>query len=365
MAGANRSLLQLILELKRNYNIEPYVLIPKDNSNSLFTKTLTENEISYITARYSWFKSSKKGIKNYLYYFFNIFFYPIIAYKLKKNDFNIVHSNSSTIDIGVFLSKIKKAKHIWHLREFGFSDYNLTPFFGERFEKYIYNLPNNTFIAISKKIQENYQKIITNRKIHLIYNGIPINNKLAVHRNEKVQFCCIGLINENKNQLEILKAASILVNQYMCKNFHITFAGIEDEKYKKHLIEFIKTNQLSDYVTFLGEISNVSDFLTQMDVGLMVSINEAFGRVTIEYMLHNLAVIASNSGANPELIENKKNGLLYELHNIKDLSKAMHSLIINPIIINKLGNSGLNTAQNKFSSCNNTKCIYNLYKEIL
>lgn len=365
MAGANRSLLQLMIELKNNYNIEPYVLIPKDKSNSTFIDILAKNNIQYLVARFSWFKSSKKAIKNYLYYILNIFFYIKIAYKLKNITPDLIHSNSSTIDIGVFLSKLKKTKHIWHLREFGYSDYNLTPYFGKKYEKYIYNMPNNIFIAISKKIQSEYKRIITKREIYLIYNGLPLCNKLASHINSTIQFCCIGLINESKNQIEIIKAAKILVNRYQCKNFHITFAGIEDFSYKKLLTEYIEKNKLSNYVTFLGEIDNVSDLLINMDVGLMVSTNEAFGRVTIEYMLHNLAVIASNSGANPELIDDKINGLLYELHNIDNLSELMYSLIQKPHTIKTLSNKALISARNKFSSSSNTKSIYTLYKEIL
>ena len=34
----------------------------------------------------------------------------------------------------------------------------------------------------------------------------------------------------------------------------------------------------------------------------MLSKNEAFGRVTVEYMLQNLLVIATNTGANSELV---------------------------------------------------------------
>jgi glycosyltransferase involved in cell wall biosynthesis len=45
-----------------------------------------------------------------------------------------------------------------------------------------------------------------------------------------------------------------------------------------------------------------------MNIGLMCSRDEAFGRVTIEFMLHKMPVIASNSGANPELVINRING---------------------------------------------------------
>ena len=55
----------------------------------------------------------------------------------------------------------------------------------------------------------------------------------------------------------------------------------------------------------------------------MLSKNEAFGRVTVEYMLQNLAVIASDAGANSEIIENGVSGLLYRLGDVDDLARKM------------------------------------------
>ena len=59
------------------------------------------------------------------------------------------------------------------------------------------------------------------------------------------------------------------------------------------------------------------------DIGVVCSASEGFGRVTVEYMLSKLVVVASNSGANPELLCNGEYGLLFRTFDEKDLSLVL------------------------------------------
>ncbi len=362
MGGANRSLLQLIIELKRDYNVFPFVLVPKDGHNSNFTACLKQAQISYLQCHFYWFKGTNI-IKALIKYISNLYFYPIILFKLRNHHFDIVHSNGSVIDLGVFISKIKHTKHIWHLREFGKLDFGLKSIFGKFYEKKIYNIGGDVFIAISKRIKQEYIPIITNKKIKIIYNGIlpPNKNLYSEHNNPVIQFCCVGMLCPAKNQIEIIHAIHILKSRWNLTNFHLTFIGKEDSDYKLKMKNLIKDYNLDDYITFYKETNDVPSLLKFMDIGLMTSLNEAFGRVTIEYMMQNIAVIASNTGANTELIPNNKYGLLYSLGNIEELANKMKYLIENPQKIKTIAYNSLQYALSKFTSIQNTKQIYKLY----
>ena len=105
--------------------------------------------------------------------------------------------------------------------------------------------------------------------------------------------------------------------------------------------------------------------LANEDVGLMLSQNEAFGRVTIEYMMHGLAVIASDTGATPEILENGKIGYLYHLGDYQDLAQKMRLLIENKTKIIEFSEKGRAKALNCFSSKQNTRGIWDIYKQLL
>ena len=93
----------------------------------------------------------------------------------------------------------------------------------------------------------------------------------------------------------------------------------------------------------------------------MLSTNEGFGRTTIEYMRAGLAVIASNSGANPELITDNETGILYPTGDITALSDVMERIISDSDTRKRIADSGRDFSLSHFLSEDNTKAIYETY----
>ena len=101
-----------------------------------------------------------------------------------------------------------------------------------------------------------------------------------------------------------------------------------DKVYYQELIDIIRLHKLDNDITFTGYLNDVNNLLDKMHIGILASSNEAFGRVTIEYMLHKLVPIVKDSGANSELIKNNETGYLY--NNNKELTTIIVKLINNP-----------------------------------
>lgn len=59
---------------------------------------------------------------------------------------------------------------------------------------------------------------------------------------------------------------------------------------------------MTNQIEFLGHRSDVNQLLQDAHIAVMASRCEAFGWVTVEYMMSGLAVIVSNTGANPEIV---------------------------------------------------------------
>ena len=367
MAGANRSMLQLILELRDIYNVWPFVLYPNSEHNPL-KSLLKKNNIDGFNVDIRFFKTLNKNNNillklDYLKYIRGI---NNICDKLSQYNFNIIHSNSSVIDVGGYISSRLKVKHVWHLREFGDIDYDLYPILGNKYEIITYKNAD-AFIAISEAIKKHFNHKISIPKTYKIYNGIqlPPENNIAKHNNNIIQFICVGVIMPTKNQKEIVYAIDKIVNKYNIKNIHLTIVGIQDYSYVEGIQSYAKTHYISDYITILPETNDISGLLQKMDIGIMPSNNEAFGRVTIEYMLHNLAVIANDSGANLEIIDDKINGLIYPKNNVDKLAEKMMILIKNKKLILSLAKNGREKANNKFVSKINTMHIHSLYCNLL
>lgn len=368
LAGANRSMLQLIKELRRKYSIEPFVVFPKiEKSLKYSIRDVCQMEnIPFLEHRLTNFKKKKpiSFLKKLYYMIFNFIYVCHIYFLLRKKSFDLIHSNSSVNDTGAYLSILLRCPHIWHLREYGDLDFGLYPLLGRGYEKIVYTYADE-FIAISKSIKMHFEKVISPAKISLVYNGIKPQsaNFYSSHNSDILQLCIVGRVEENKNQLEALKALAMLKKENM-SSFHLTIVGAENIDYKKNLLAFIEQNELEDYVEFLGTRSDVPDILKRMDVGLMLSTSEAFGRVTVEYMLQNLAVVATKAGANEELIENGKTGYLYTLGNVSELESILRMLINDRIVLCKISQKGQEYALKNFVSEINSSKIYDIYKRL-
>ena len=367
LAGANRSMLQLIKELKEFYHVYIVVIGPDCNSNDVNIKTkLMEIGVSYLSAPIHFFKVLKPTKKEFLKHL-KCLFDNRNYYKLLLNDhFDFVHSNSSVIDFGAYLSKKLKCKHVWHLREFGDIDYSYYPLGGSLYERFVYQNAD-AYIAISKAIKMHFQDKVHSGRIHMIYNGIvDVDSRyVAEHKNPIIEFFCAGVLYETKNQMEILYAIDELVNGRHISGFHLTLVGIPNRDYVKKMMEYMDEKQIQPYISILEETDGIKDIAKKMDVGIMCSHNEAFGRVTIEYMLYNLIVIANNRGANPELIRDKETGYIYEAGSPKDLADKMQVIISAKQFPLKIAEAGRLAAKENYLSVFNSQKIYQLYQSLL
>lgn len=366
MAGANRSMWQLVYELKENYQVSPVVLGPNDNTTDGIKSHLAQIGVEYIDGPISFFKIPNPGIKDFAryikYLIKNFWFYK----KLKSYHFDIIHSNSSVIDFGGYLRLLLRCKHVWHFREFGDLDYNLHPIGGKMYEKFTYK-HTDAIIAISEIIARHYSAKVDEKKIHVIYNGVlDVENKYqSIHGSKQVQFFCAGILSDSKNQKEIVRAVDVLVNQYHKSGFNVTFVGRHLEPYTTELRQMINKKNLNAYISILPESDGIKEITKNMDVGIVPSHAEAFGRVTIEYQLQNLLVIGNDQGANPELIQNGKTGLIYKQADYNKLANMMQDVIENDMDWKGIAKAGMLNAKKHFLSSYNTDAIYKLYQEIL
>lgn len=366
LGGANRSMIQLILELRDRHGISPYVLIPDDDPNSPISSVLADKGIEFFVGHYRRYKEGYIPFSTKISYVKLLLNYQSIFEKLAHLKIDLVHSNSSVLDIGCFLSKKFRVKHVMHLREFGDLDFGIKSILGDYYNRMVYRHCDK-LIAISNAIYRHFMEVAPHDRIHLIYNGLPDVpiECLSKHNNDQVQFVCVGWVNENKNQLEILRAVDMLVNVHKCEQFHLTIVGPYSSDYYSVMTKFIEQSNIESYVSIVGEQRNVRDILSRMDVGITPSNSEAFGRTTVEYMLHSLAVIVNDAGANIELVPSCHVGYIYQFGVFAELALHMKNLIDNKRIISELGENGRVHAKEHFSSVKNADGVFELYCELL
>lgn len=287
---------------------------------------------------------------------------------VKARNYQIIHSNSSVIDVGSRAAKLAGVQHIWHFREFR-DFYKLKFLKGKEDSVNSIIHGRDQIVFISKKLQDYYGELKQTNRTSVIYNGVDkkyINHH--IHNNRKIIFLISGNLHRNKRQ-DLVLQASVLLRDWDVRNFEIWIAGgvgalESSKKYEQELKEYISINQLHN-VKMLGRIDDMNLVRSQTDVEIVPSVLEAFGRVTIEAMLSANPVIASDSGANPELVHQGETGWLFESGSALKLAEQMKMIIENPEIIGKMGEKAFQFARDNFLSEKNTIAIEKLYQSLV
>jgi glycosyltransferase involved in cell wall biosynthesis len=97
---------------------------------------------------------------------------------------------------------------------------------------------------------------------------------------------------------------------------------------------------IADRVEFLGFRKDVPELMRQMEVFVMASEAEPWGRVVAEAMVAGAAVVATNAGGPCEMIEHGVSGLLVPPGNAAEMTSAIRRLLENPEFAHKLAISG-------------------------
>lgn len=290
-----------------------------------------------------------------------------LARYVEQEKIDLLYTNTRVIDLGAQLNRLTGIPHVWHIREFGEEDFKYVPFTNYKRHWDFISKYSNAVIVNSHAVEKKFRRVLSeNLPIKMIYNGVDNKNEY-MHSFDKdfkkqpVNFLISGRISEAKGQGTLIEAIRILIKRNE-KNFMVYFAGQGN-------IETLNVKldgDLEQHCVFLGQVENMTELRKKMDVELMCSRAEAFGRVTVEAMMSSLAVIGSASGGTKELIEDGITGLLYTPEDAEDLADKMQRLIDHPEKIQVLAQAAYPiaiTCYSKDSYCENVaEYIRKVYK---
>jgi glycosyltransferase involved in cell wall biosynthesis len=113
---------------------------------------------------------------------------------------------------------------------------------------------------------------------------------------------------------------------------------------------YVKNNGLQDNVIFTGNVSNVSEYLQASDIFVFPTEREAFGVSLIEAMACGLPVISTAVGGVKDIIKHRKNGLVIEPGEFRQLYDALDLLLSDASLSATLCKSARKSFQHKYSS---------------
>ncbi len=182
------------------------------------------------------------------------------------------------------------------------------------------------------------------KKVVVLYNGVL--RKLKSFPSKKKEVIFVGRIVKEKGVDLLVNAISHLSQIYSHWHFKIIGSpklGINkfDDFFSKQIQAKIRS--LNNNVSLLGYVSpeELELIMSRASIIVIPSVwEEPFGLVAAEAMANGVAIISSERGALPEIIQN--NGMYIKNFNEKEIISKLEKLMINKILLNEMQKNSWN-----------------------
>ena len=365
---------KLILQLSQSQCLKKYThnvlctILSVDNYRYAYEKyNITILSLPFKFAPISSIPFKLDKIIRYLFsklYFFRLWYYLFIS------EFEVIHTHIHSQIISQILASVLSGKRmIWTIH----GEYSMGRFTLWIIRILLSILPSTKFQIIADSISalhstlpftgnnfkpDNIIPTGINLKPYLQeYNQSLIREKYNI-KDDTILIGSTGRIVWEKGYDQLL---SLLENyDFGEKIFYILVAG--DGSLRNKFIKRIEKNKLESHITFIGNIKNIPEFLSALDIYIQPSVTEGFPLSVLEAMATGLPIICSDAGGLKEMINNNTIGIKYKSEELNSLYQMLCKLLsMKPNKLLELGRNARKEVVKKYSIEIIAKQYYKIY----
>ncbi len=286
---------------------------------------------------------------------------------LKEKKIDLVHANGLRAAIYSGLAaRWQGVPFIWHVRviESGGWSEKLCAYLAER------------IIVNSEAVGEKFNWLKNkSKKVVCIYNGASLdefhpgikgdNIKKEFNLENSPLVGIVGGLIPWKGHCYFLEAASLISRKFSEVKFLVVGEDFVGGRYRQQLEDLTFKLGLSDKVVFTGFRQDIPEVLGSLEILVLTSLKEPFGRVLIEAMACAKPVVATNAGGVPEIVRDGETGLLVPMKNPHAIAEAVISLLEDEKQSEEMGLKGRKRAEVFFDNETNVKQTEKVYSKLL
>ncbi|MBR9914234.1 MAG: glycosyltransferase family 4 protein, partial [Algicola sp.] len=133
---------------------------------------------------------------------------------------------------------------------------------------------------------------------------------------------------------------------------------------EEEIKQYVADKGLSEHIIFAGFRKDIPEILPEFDLFMFTSNNEPTGGVLLESYACKVPIVAANAGGIPEVIVDKKTGLLAEVGNPTDFADKVELLMNDKALQNELVENGYQHLKDNFTKDVISKKFYDELKTI-
>jgi glycosyltransferase involved in cell wall biosynthesis len=184
--------------------------------------------------------------------------------------------------------------------------------------------------------------------VEVIYNGYepdgrPVSDAGLIPMDGMLKLVLVANIRPVKRIEDAIHAHARL-----CRDFPDSVLCIIGDGDNTELRELSAQLGIAGKVRFTGPLHDVPALLPNFDIGLLCSESEGFSNTLIEYLQAGLAVVCSDVGGNPEIIEQGVTGLRYPAGDVGTLAACLLHLAHDADARIALGQAGADKVRTRY-----------------
>ena len=216
---------------------------------------------------------------------------------------------------------------------------------------------------------------VDQRTVRTIYSGIDrvrsgaeMLERTTIYRsaglpNEAVLLGTVAHLFPRKGYDVMLKALPSIIRTLPA--VHYVVIGTGDGSYEQRLRELSAELGISDHVHFVGFQQDVNPFLEAMSLYVHPARMEGFGIAVVEALAAGKAVVATNVGGLPEVVEEGETGLLVAPDDPQALTAAVLSLLRDDGRRRAMGERAVKWVRERFDLRASVTAMEQFYQEVL
>lgn len=388
--GAELMLLELGAQLDKEKFLK-ILVVPQEGP--LFREACQAGFETQIIPQKWWLTSGRKKWRQPLNWLWNLKGVLSLAGLINKRSVQVVVSNTSATFLGALAARITKKPHFWIIHELLLHPQPVVEFFlGNRLlikiigrlssrvivnsgitgEAFPASIPVVTILnglnwsRLNRETKRLYlpeflnflEKIVQRKEkekkeifteILQKRQEIQARSRSQWQLNPQNQYLgVVGKLRKEKGQDLAIHALAQLKEEF--PRLRLLLIGPPAEKsFLSFLKKLIKELRLEERVVFLDYVAELYSLLPSLDILLVPSRQESFGRVIIEAMAVGVPVVAFRQGGVEEIIRDAHNGCLAEDFSPEILAEKVKILLHDPFLAAKFIIEGFHTVQSKYN----------------
>jgi glycosyltransferase involved in cell wall biosynthesis len=281
---------------------------------------------------------------------------------IKNNDIEVIHAHSTSFFLATIIKILnRKIKLIWH------DHYGKSEFLKDRKFK-VLKLCSSRFdfvISVNETLKNWAENSLNCKNVTFLNNFVtrakdePKQTELKGDAGKRI--VCLANLRSQKNHLLLLDAFKAVQDFNNDWTLHLVGKDQKDD-YACQVRERIGALNLGNKVFIYGNKSDIYNILSQCDIGVLSSSSEGLPLALLEYGLAKLPVVATNVGDCKKVVFSKNEGLLVEVGQTEQFTKALLNYMKDEKIRKLAGENLFDRVSKSFSAKSAINQLIEIYK---